>query len=731
MTDYSKIKVLVAEDSGVTLGMEVETLKEMGFSNIRPAKNGSEAIRILKEESDIGLIVSDWNMPIHNGYELLVWVRSIEKLREIPFVMATAHGERRQAAKAIEAGVTDFITKPFTAGELKTVVDGILGFETEAVRKAVSPKTADGKTVLRAAHIQITDHLILGVMENLAAQSDPSNFKLETICMPSWNPVRDALEKGDVDAAFILAPLAMDMFASGSDIRLTLLTHKNGSTCVRKKGKMASLADFFEDRAFYIPHILSVHHMLSDMFLREAGLKPGLVGKEGVNVFFEVVPPIMMPNFLSKSSNGRGFMVAEPIAANAVDADRAELMYLSGELWENHPCCVVAMRAEFIKAHEDATYEFIRLLVEAGRFVADNPEASAKIGLDFLDPDGKQGLSLPILEKVLREPAGIKTDSLLPEREHFELIQRYMVLQMGIGTTVDLDGFLDLRFAEAACRHQKTETKPSIFHGPAHIVKKLQTLREAPAAPKPAQPAAGSVFEIKENESSVIFTISSESMMVNRVVREAREFMTRYGVDSCPECLKVLNELLINAVRHGNRNQPEKRIVCELGHLGDLLFRFTVEDRGGGFDYRQIGTDDSDELRQTGFAIVRTFAEQIEFNEKGNRVSVLIKIPRQTAYYTWDENDWAVIQPTGNITASSADELKKILMNLVESGHERYRFDFEKVGDIDSISLTVFVVFVKMLARRDMASEIEIVNANDNIVNLFGMTRLDKHYLFM
>jgi chemotaxis signal transduction protein/ABC-type nitrate/sulfonate/bicarbonate transport system substrate-binding protein len=271
--------------------------------------------------------------------------------------------------------------------------------------------------------------------------------------MPGWNPVQQALEKGEVDAAFILAPIAMDLFSVDVPIKLVLFAHKNGSICVRNKkgGKSSSLREFFKGKNFYIPHFLSIHHMLSDIFLREVGLTPGVTGNEGVDAFFEVVPPIKMPEFLAKNFNVGGYTVAEPLGTKAINAGSGTLMFLSGELWEDHPCCVVILRDEIIEQHPDAVYEFTDLLVKAGKFIAEDPKKAAEIAVWFLDPEGKLGLKEPVLEKVLKEPKGITTDDLFPVIEDLDQMQRYMSEEMGIGTIIDLEKFVDTRFAERAC----------------------------------------------------------------------------------------------------------------------------------------------------------------------------------------------------------------------------------------------------------------------------------------
>ena len=467
----TQMKILLVEDSDITRKMEIKILKDIGFNNIIEASDGEEAIKKLREEEDIGLIISDWNMPNRDGYSLLVWVRSDEKFREIPFIMATAQAEKRLTVKITEAGVSNFVTKPFSPQELKSVIEETFGEKKSEDKASEEPrhprKTDSGKLLLNVAHIQITDHLTLGVLKHLIATGkfNPKYFELETRCMPGWNPVQKALEKGEVDAAFILAPIAMDLFSFDVPIRLVLFAHKNGSICVRNKkgGNRGSLYEFFKGKSFYIPHFLSIHHMLSNMFLSEIGLTPGVAGNEGVNVFFEVVPPIKMPEFLAKNPDVSGYTVAEPLGTKAIAAGTGDLMFLSGDLWEYHPCCVVAMRDEVIDAHADAVQEFTSMLVQSGKFIAKQPEEAAEVAVRFLDPEGKLGLKAPVIKNVLKEPQGIKTDDLFPVIADLDRIQRYMSEEMGIGSLIDLEKFVDTRFAEVACDTIASCKKPAPF----------------------------------------------------------------------------------------------------------------------------------------------------------------------------------------------------------------------------------------------------------------------------
>ena len=222
----------------------------------------------------------------------------------------------------------------------------------------------------------------MGALKHLINNGDltPKNFELETECMPGWNPVQEALGKGTVDAACILAPMAMDLFNFGVPIKMVLLAHKGGSICVRStQGEYREpFQDFFRNKTFLIPHKMSVHHMLSHMFFSTIGIKPGMVGGEGVDLNFEVVAPIKMPEYLNSNPDACGFMVAEPLGTKSIAAGIAAQQFLSSQLWENHPCCVVAVRDDFTAPYTDAVYEFTEMLVQAGKFIEDRPTRRRK-----------------------------------------------------------------------------------------------------------------------------------------------------------------------------------------------------------------------------------------------------------------------------------------------------------------------------------------------------------------
>ena len=304
---------------------------------------------------------------------------------------------------------------------------------------------ADKKT-LKIGHLKITDHLVLGVAQ-ARVEDGSEKFKYLTIenkPMMSWQEVAGALTDGSLDAAFVLAPTAMDLYKSGVKSKLVLFSHKSGSVLIKNKKANIQTIDDFKGKVVIIPYQLSVHHMLLHRLLSEAGMQPGA----GKDVLLEVMAPGQMPMAIQCDEDGEiaGFIVAEPFGSQAVTEGYGEEFSLSKDIWPEHPCCVLVVRDQIIESCCDAVHELTNSLVDAGRFIKNNTAEAAKIGADFL------GQKEEVISRVLQEPPDrITTDNLFPVIDDLSLIQDYMHDNMGIiRGKIDLEKFVDSRFAEEA-----------------------------------------------------------------------------------------------------------------------------------------------------------------------------------------------------------------------------------------------------------------------------------------
>ncbi|MDD2915193.1 MAG: hybrid sensor histidine kinase/response regulator [Gallionella sp.] len=116
---------LVVDDFEPMRKVTSNQLRSMGGKNIMLASNGAEALRMLQTQR-VDIVLSDWNMPIMTGLELLKVVRADKKFSKLPFIMITAEAERHRIEEAIACGVSDLLVKPYTADCLSTRVEKAL-----------------------------------------------------------------------------------------------------------------------------------------------------------------------------------------------------------------------------------------------------------------------------------------------------------------------------------------------------------------------------------------------------------------------------------------------------------------------------------------------------------------------------------------------------------------------------------------------------------------------------
>jgi two-component system chemotaxis response regulator CheY len=118
------MKVLVVDDMVTMRRIVKNILKQLGFGNVDEAENGQEALQKLRSDT-FGFVVSDWNMPVMTGIDMLRAIRGDEKLKAIPVLMVTAEAQQSNLIEAVQAGVSNYIVKPFTAETMQEKIGKI------------------------------------------------------------------------------------------------------------------------------------------------------------------------------------------------------------------------------------------------------------------------------------------------------------------------------------------------------------------------------------------------------------------------------------------------------------------------------------------------------------------------------------------------------------------------------------------------------------------------------
>ena len=118
----SKVSVLVVDDASFIRDLVKKCLRNyFPGMRIEDAVNGKKAQSLLAREA-FDLVLCDWEMPEMSGLELLTWCREQENLKNMPFVMVTSRGDKENVVQAIQAGVSGYVSKPFTNEQLLTKV---------------------------------------------------------------------------------------------------------------------------------------------------------------------------------------------------------------------------------------------------------------------------------------------------------------------------------------------------------------------------------------------------------------------------------------------------------------------------------------------------------------------------------------------------------------------------------------------------------------------------------
>jgi len=146
---------LVVDDFDSMRKVTINQLKQLGATKILEAANGAEALKIISRQP-ITMVLSDWNMPVMSGLDLLLAVRSNPKLSTLPFLMITAEAERDRVMLAIQSGVSELLVKPYTSARLTERIEKALNWKPrhkQPIDPASAPLESGARLTVKGAPI--------------------------------------------------------------------------------------------------------------------------------------------------------------------------------------------------------------------------------------------------------------------------------------------------------------------------------------------------------------------------------------------------------------------------------------------------------------------------------------------------------------------------------------------------------------------------------------------------
>jgi len=252
---------------------------------------------------------------------------------------------------------------------------------------------------LRLGYLPITDATpLLIAYENNYFQDEGLHVS-KPIKVRRWSTLTESFLTHKFNLTHMLFPIPVWMRLNRKfPVKILAWNHVNGSALsVKKNSNIQSFKDLGGCQ-IAVPYWYSMHNIILQMGLRHVGLKPVIqphtspLKPDEVNLF--ILPPPEMPSAMVAHKID-GYIVAEPFNAIAEMKIGAKIMRFTGDIWKNHPCCVVVMNENLINSRPVFTQKVVNAIVRAQLWITQNPLKTAKI----LSKDGKN--YLPVSEKTL------------------------------------------------------------------------------------------------------------------------------------------------------------------------------------------------------------------------------------------------------------------------------------------------------------------------------------------
>ncbi|HMA92582.1 MAG TPA: ABC transporter substrate-binding protein [Polyangiaceae bacterium] len=299
--------------------------------------------------------------------------------------------------------------------------------------KSKSAGTSPPVKVLRIGYLPITDHLTVIAK----ARSSFHGVDFQPLRFGSWPELSEALKAGQLDGAFVLSPIALELRAKGVPLKAVLLGHRNGSAVIVRQDSTIHVPADLVGKTIAIPNRFSTHNILLHKLLERESIEPAKVK------VLELPPPEMVNALATKRIDA--FIVAEPFGAQAEAQGVGRVLTLSKDIWSEHICCVLTLVERVITDSPDAVQELVNGLVDTSHFIERDPTAAAQAAKPFL------GQNSDVIIRALTNPKGRVTyEHLSPEVSDFAATQDALH-RFGISNAqVDLATYVDDHFGKVA-----------------------------------------------------------------------------------------------------------------------------------------------------------------------------------------------------------------------------------------------------------------------------------------
>lgn len=293
-------------------------------------------------------------------------------------------------------------------------------------------KTAHAGGTLDVGFLPVTCHLTCPVTD-FATRTATTSTRFLSQRYSEWPTVVEALKTRDLQATFLLAPLAMVLREQGVPVKIVYLGHRDGSTVMVPRSSTAKSLRDLRGKTFARPSKFSNQYLVITKLMEDEGIRPDEIN------FVDMAPPDM-PSALAAGAID-AYFVGEPHAAKAEVSGTGRVLYHAKDIWPRFISCVLVVREELIAEKPEVVRDLVRGIAESGEWAERNRLAAAKVAAPYFRQDQK------LVEFVLTQPPDrVSYRQLTPTRAELEDIMKYALKAGILQRPIDLDQLTDLRF---------------------------------------------------------------------------------------------------------------------------------------------------------------------------------------------------------------------------------------------------------------------------------------------
>jgi NitT/TauT family transport system substrate-binding protein len=298
---------------------------------------------------------------------------------------------------------------------------------------------------LTVGYLPVTCHLTCPVTD-FTSKTTRTNTNFNSRLFSDFPTVVSALESKQVQATFMIVPLAMKLREQGVPVKICYLGHRDGSEIVvAKNGRVRSLVDL-KGKKVAIPSLYSNQNFVIHKLMADYGMQQK-------DITFIVLPPPDMPTSLAAGAID-GYFVGEPFCAKAELDGTGRILYYARDIWPNFISCALVVHEDLIKRNPEIVKDLVRGIAESGKWAETHRAEAAKLASPYYRQNEK------VLNYVLTaDPHRVSYLNLTPTDEDLQQIQD-MGLQMGLLTKhIPMNELIDRDFVSQVIQTAPVDTK--------------------------------------------------------------------------------------------------------------------------------------------------------------------------------------------------------------------------------------------------------------------------------